>query len=359
MRLIVTYLSILLLIVSCGDKTELISPTLEKITESVYASGNIKSKNQYQVFSTVNGIIEEIYVREGELVQPNDSILKIKNFSSRMNAANAKIAANLASINSNGEKVVELKNLSELALAKYKSDSINFIRQQNLWAQQIGSKNELEQKELLFKNSKSNYINSLLRYNDLKKQLEFTEQQALNNLEISNSNESDFIIKSSVKGKLYSLLKEKGELVTTQGPIAVIGDDQNFEIELLVDEYDITKIKLEQKVFVTMDSYKKRIFDAVVTKIDPIMNEKTRTFKILAEFKQLPETIYPNLTVEANILIQEKDKVLTIPRIYLLGDTAVMLESKELKKVTTGLMDYKKVEITSGLQAEDKIRKPD
>jgi hypothetical protein len=52
------YLSITsILLYSCKKKQEHISPIEEKITESVYASGVVKSNHQYQVFSTTNGII--------------------------------------------------------------------------------------------------------------------------------------------------------------------------------------------------------------------------------------------------------------------------------------------------------------
>lgn len=46
-------------VVACGKPTETVRPKLEAITESVYASGFIKSRNQYEVFSTVGGLIQE------------------------------------------------------------------------------------------------------------------------------------------------------------------------------------------------------------------------------------------------------------------------------------------------------------
>jgi HlyD family secretion protein len=49
-----------LLLFSCSKKTEKTNPVEEKITESVYASGIIKSDNQYQVFSLVNGLVKEL-----------------------------------------------------------------------------------------------------------------------------------------------------------------------------------------------------------------------------------------------------------------------------------------------------------
>lgn len=344
---------------SCGKKTETTVPVTETITESVYASGIIKSRNQYQVYSTVTGILQEIYVEEGDSVNTNDSILRIQSISSDLNRANAKLAADLAGFNANGDKLNELKTNIEFAASKMKNDSVMLVRQQALWSQQIGTKSELEQRELAFKNSLANYRAALYRLNDAKKQLETFALQAINNLEISNSQAGDFTLKSKSKGRVYSILKEKGELISPQSPVAVIGDASDFEIQLLVDEYDITRIRIGQKVMISLDSYKGEVFEAQVSKIDPIMNERTRTFRITAEFTKKPEVLYPNLTAEANIIIQRKENALLIPRNYLIGDSMVLNEQKEKIKVRTGLMDYNKAEIIGGLNAGEKIIKPE
>jgi hypothetical protein len=77
-----------------------------------------------------------------------------------------------------------------------------------------------------------------------------------------------------------------------------------------------------------------------------------------AEFITPPPALYPNLTTEANIIIAVKEKVLTIPRSYLQDDGTVLLANKEKRKITTGLKDYQKVEIISGLSVNDVILKP-
>ena len=77
-----------------------------------------------------------------------------------------------------------------------------------------------------------------------------------------------------------------------------------------------------------------------------------------AVFVKGPAALYPNLTCEANIVIQQKEKALLIPRTYLLDGDQVLLENKEKRKVTTGLKDYQQVEIISGLTVNDIILKP-
>lgn len=73
-----------LLMLSCKNKQETIKPIEEGITESVYASGIIKSTNQYNVFSTVNGVIAEILVKEGDVVNKGDAILKLVNTNAQL-----------------------------------------------------------------------------------------------------------------------------------------------------------------------------------------------------------------------------------------------------------------------------------
>ena len=60
-----SYISLLIitsLLFSCSTPPQSTKATIQDISESVYASGNIESADQYQVYSTVSGIIENILV---------------------------------------------------------------------------------------------------------------------------------------------------------------------------------------------------------------------------------------------------------------------------------------------------------
>lgn len=343
---------------ACGKEVEKIKPSSESITESIYASGIVKSKNQYQAYATVNGIVENIFVTEGDRVKKGDAILSIGNEAQRLSKENAELAAEFASYNSNQGKLNEAKLLVELAKNKMKNDSALFFRQKLLWKENIGTKVELEQRELIYQNSKTAFYSSQVRYDDLKRQLDFASAQSSKNLLISSKMESDFTLKSEIDGIVYSINKKKGEIVGIQTPLAVIGDAGNFILELQVDEYDILKIKKGQLVMVTMDSYKGQVFEATVTKINPLMNERSKTFLVEAEFVKTPEVMYPNITFEANIVISTKNNALLIPRNYLLNDSIVIKANGDKVRVKTGLKDYKKIEIISGISSTDELIKP-
>lgn len=343
---------------SCGPKQEKIRPSSVTITESVYASGIVKSRNQYQVYSPVNGLIQQIFVSEGDTVKKDDPILRVTSETARLNSENAQLAADYSTTGANADKLNELQANIQFLKSKMQNDSILVVRQRNLWEKQIGTRNELDQRELSYKNDVATYKAALFRFKDLQKQLTFNEAQAKNNLQLSKTTVGDFTIKSQVNGMIYSLGKETGEMVNTQTPVAVIGSTGEFFLELQVDEYDFDKIIPGQRVLITMDSYKNKVFEATISRIIPFLNDRTRSFTVEAQFNKLPPSLYPNLTVEANIILQTKENTLTIPAGYLLNDSLVMMPSGEKKKVVTGLKDYQKVEIISGLTKEDEIIKP-
>ncbi len=341
--------------IACTKNVEKTHPSVENISESVYASGILKSKNQYQVYSAVNGIIQDIFVSEGDTIKPGTPLLTISNETSKLNTENEQLAADFADYNSNSGKLNELKINIGLAKSKMINDSLLLNRQNTLWAQQIGSKFELEQRELAFENSKTAYEAALLRFVDLKKQITFSSQQSKKNLQISKKIQNDFTIKSEINGRVYILYKEKGEMVNTQTPLAIVGDAFDFILELQVDEYDIIKVKKDQNVLVTLDSYKGLVFEAIVDKVNPIMNERSKTFTVEAYFTKQPPTLYPNLTLEANIIIQIKKNVLTLPRKFVIEDEYVVKDNGDKIKIKIGLKDYQKVEIISGITDKDEL----
>jgi HlyD family secretion protein len=347
-----------LFLFSCKQKEETTTPVVQNITESVYASGKVKSKDQYEAYPSVAGIIRQVHVKEGDLVRKGDPLLSLVNETAQLNAENARIAALYQSVDANSERLQEVSASINLAREKLQNDSVLLQRQRQLWENGIGTRIELEQRELALKNSATTYRSAVLRYQQLKEQLSFAEKQSRKNLQISSTMAGDYIIRAKQDGRVYSLSREVGEVVSPQMPVAVVGSSDDFLLQMQVDEYDLSKIELGQKVLVGLDSYKGQVFEAVVTKIEPIVNERNRSITIEAQFTKAPPKLYPNLSVEANVLIRAKDSAITIPRSYLVDETYVLLKDGEKRKVEVGLKDYQKAEIIRGLGKNDRIKKP-
>ncbi len=345
------------ILISCEKKPETILPEIKNITESIYASGFIKSKNQYEVFGRSNGIVKIVFVKEGMSVKKGDPIFQLENQDLKIATENARIASSTADYYRNIDKLKDAEKSIDLATKKLANDSLLFNRQKNLWSNNIGRKVDLEEKELNFENSKVVLARANTTYEDLNRQLKMLSNQSKNNLQIAKLLEDDLMIRSEVDGVVYKVNREVGELINGSEPSAVVGTDE-FILQLSVDEFDIVKTKIAQKVIIRMDSYKSQVFEAKIIAIDPMMNIRTRSFQVDAVFTKKPIELFPNLTAEANILVATKQGALTIPRNYLLNDSTIILQGGKLQKVETGLMDYDLVEIKSGLDKDTKIEMP-
>lgn len=351
----------LLLVVSCSKKDNgQLQPKITNVTESVYASGVVKSENQYTVYSTVNGVLQKIHVSAGQEIIKDQLLFQIENEKAALNTENARLAYQLSRENSRyiQDKIAEMETKVEAAKDKLALDESVYNRNKKIKQYNVYSEVDYEKVELAYKISKSNYEAALKQLSQLKAQLNSEQQRNNINLKISEKSQSDFAVKSAFSGELFDVLVKEGTLITTQTPLAIIGEKNSYLLELNVDENDMVRVKIGQIMEVTMDSYKGKAFEAIVDKIYPIMDVRSRTFKIEAHFTNPPRQLYPNLTAEANIIIQTKKNVLTIPRSYLIENQYVLVNEDEKRKVKIGLNDYQNVEILKGLTIGETIYKP-
>ena len=346
-------------LLSCGGDTEKIYPKQRLLVESVYASATVVPDSLYEAYSSVQGILDKNYVNEGELVKKDDPLLKIVNTTPSLSMENAALEMNLAKENYAGSAAVVNSILDEIDATNVQliNDSINFVRQERLWNQNIGSKIEYDNRKMAYDLSRNRVASLERKYERTQNELQTRLRQARNSYESATAISRDYIIRSKVNGRVYALYKNPGELVNTLEPVAAIGHKDNFIIELIIDEVDIVKLELHQKMAITLDAYPNQVFNAVLTKIYPKKEERNQTFKAEATFIDSPPKLYSGLAGEANIIISKKDNALTIPRDYLLPNNEVLTEEGKLS-VTIGLQNLELVEIIDGLSTETAILKP-
>ncbi|KGL62492.1 efflux RND transporter periplasmic adaptor subunit [Polaribacter sp. Hel1_85] len=345
---------------SCSNNKEKITSEYRSITESVYTSVIIQPDSLYQVYASVAGILEKNFVEEDQLIKKGATILQVVNNTPQLNTKNAKLSLELAKENFNGNAAVlnGIKDEIIAAKIKFSNDSINFVRQKNLWNQKIGSKVDFDTKKLNYELSSNNLQLLKNTYFRTESQLLTAVKQAENNYKSSLINTKDFTVKSKINGKVYALFKEPGEIVSIIEPLAAIGSASNFILEMLVDEVDIVKISKDQEVIISLDAYKGNIFTGKVSKIYPLKDTRNQTFKVEALFNKAPKKLYPGLSGEANIIISKKDAVLTIPKDYLIDSDKVKTDNG-IVKITTGLQNMEFVEVISGISKNTTIYKPE
>ena len=351
---------LLILVLSCNTKNEAILPQKIDVTESVYSSVTVQPDSLYQAYATVGGLLDKNLVDEGDAVTKGQPIVQIINNTPQLNTQNAKLSLELARQNYRGNAAV-LKGIEdeiEAAMLQFRNDSINYFRQKNLWEQNIGAKATYDAKKLNYELSQKNLEQLKRRYDRTKNELRTALEQAENSYQASLINTGDFTIESKINGKVYALYKNPGEIVNTMEPVAAVGSSDAFVIEMLVDEVDIVKVSKGHKVLITLDAYNNKVFTGKVSKIYPKKDERNQTFMVEAVFDDAPEVLYPGLSGEANIVIAQKENVLTIPKSYLIEENKVQTENG-IKEITLGIESIEKVEVVSGIDENTKIYKPE
>ena len=236
----------------------------------------------YQVYASVNGLLDQFLVEEGDSVKIGQPIAQVINTMPKLNADNASIALQLAQQNagSNSTIIGNIKDEIKTAELNAQNAKVNFTRQQNLWNQNIGSKAELDARLLAYETAKTqvNMLKDKLRRSQY--ELNAALNQARIQFQSASTNSKDFTIASKINGTCYAINKKKGEIISAQTPIAVIGSSSRFIVEMLIDEVDIARVKRGQKILVTLDAYKNEVFEAKITKIYPSKDQRTQTFKV-------------------------------------------------------------------------------
>ncbi|MBZ0204874.1 MAG: efflux RND transporter periplasmic adaptor subunit [Flavobacteriales bacterium] len=355
-----TVLGFLFLGTACGQKGNPITPATGPITESVYANGLVKAEGQYQVFPTVSGTVLALLVKEGDTVRAGQPLLRIDDRTSSLSTSSAEAQLRLLeqNVREEGPVLTRLRAAVDQARDRLNLDSTNFKRQEALWAQGIGSRNELDQRQLAYTTSKAAYAMATKALTENREQLRTQLEVARNTAAISAVGDADRAPGSLIDGIVYDLMIEPGELATPQRPVAVIGSASDLYLELEVDEFDIRLIKPGLQVFVSLDSYGDQAFEAQVSRIIPLMNERSRTFKVEARFTKRPPQLYPNLTVEASIVLRTKENALLVPASYIVDGTYVLTGTDEKTLVKLGARDMEKVEVLDGITANTTLYKP-
>jgi len=350
----------LITLISCGKEEESVKPVVQNLTESVYASVTVQPEELYDVYASASGIISKIYLSEGDTIAKDQLLAEVSSDLSKLNKENAQLNLELARKKYKGDANIldRLKDELEANQDQLTQDSINYARQKRLMEKGVGASAELEAKKLKYDLSKKQRSILQKQYEQTEIELRNNYKQSANAVEKAMTNLSDFSIRSKLDGKIFSLLKEEGELITQQTPIASIGLRNSFIIEMRIDEVDIASILIDQKVIITLDAYKGKTFEAKITKIYPVKDDRTQTFKVEARFINPPESLYAGLSGEANIVISQKENVMTIPLEYLLEGSKVVTEDGEIE-VKTGMRNIERVEIESPrIDSNTKIIKP-
>lgn len=153
-------------------------------------------------------------------------------------------------------------------------------------------------------------------------------------------------------------------LAPTGGAPTIVSIAQLNPVKVLVNvaESYYPNIKLGQKVQIKVDILQNKIFEGIISRIDPIINPQTRTFTAEIKIPNPNNILRPGMFSRVNIHIG-KEKALLVPRSALLRQPAtsdlycfIIENNKAIRKdIKTGTQINALIEITEGLKVGDKL----
>ena len=158
-------------------------------------------------------------------------------------------------------------------------------------------------------------------------------------------------------GVVSQRMVEVGEPVVPGQPVLEVVSLGRLYVSAPLDEIDIGRVREGLPARVTLDPYRGRVWQGVVTRVSPVVNdikEQNRTLDVEVEMTPDPSAPEPKpgTSADVEIVLDRRDSVLRVPTNAIIESKSVLVveNGKAVSRdVTTGLRNWDWTEITSGL----------
>lgn len=319
------------------------SPKTQNIEKKTVVTGTVIPEDEVEIKPQISGIIEKLFVEEGDLVTNGDLLAKVK------------VVPNEQSLNT-------AKGRLSNTLILLKNAEVEFNRNQSLFDKEIISQQQFDNVKLSFDQAKQNVINA-------RTDLQIIKLGSAGGSSIANTN-----IRATVAGTILEIPVKEGDQVIESNTfnagttIATIADLNKMIFEGKVDEADVAKLIIGMPLKVSLGAVQDKEFDAQLKFIAPKGNEEQGTvqFKIEGDV-YLDNSVFirAGYSANASLVLEKKDSVMCISEALLqfdkiTNDPYVEIKNDkgkfERKNIDLGISDGINVEVVKGLSKEDQIK---
>lgn len=318
-------------------------PFYTSINTKAVATGKLNPEEEIELKPQITGIVDEIFVEEGDNVKKGDLIAKIRVVPNEQSLASAK---------------------SRIATNKltYDNAKVLYNRNQSLFEKGVIPKQDFENSELSVNQAKEALRQSQNDYQIIKRG------------SISGGSAANTNIIAQIAGTVLEIPVREGDQVIQSNnfnagtTIATIADMSLMIFEGKVDEAEVGKLEEGKEIKVILGAITDKEFPAKLTFVAPkgIEENGAVQFTIKADVEIDSKTnIRAGYSANAEIDIEAKDSVLAIREALLQYNritekpfVEISEEEGKYKKqdVELGLSDGINVEITEGVKEGDKIK---
>ncbi|WP_290375175.1 efflux RND transporter periplasmic adaptor subunit [uncultured Duncaniella sp.] len=327
------------------EKFELVSPSTGTIERNTVLTGKIEPRDEIEIKPQVSGIISEINVEEGDMVQAGDIVAKIKIVPDEGQLSSALSRVKTAKIN--------------LEDARVKHD-----RNKLLYDKKVISREEFENTSTTLSQAKAELEAAEDAYSIVKEGVSKT-----------NAKESNTLVRATITGLVLDVPVKVGSSVIQANTmndgttVATVADMNNLIFEGKVDETEVGLLSVGQPMEISIGALPDLKLDAVIELIAPkgVETNGANTFEIKAAIN-VPsgDKLRAGYSANATVNLSKAENVLTIPEsvIEWKGDSTfvyVMTDSLPEQKfertaISTGTSDGINIQVNSGIDKNAKLR---
>lgn len=188
-------------------------------------------------------------------------------------------------------------------------------------------------------------------------QAEFAQVEA--SLAAIKEQASDYVITAPIAGTVLRLDAAVGEIAAPGEVLAWVGRQRPLEVVAEVNEEDIPRVDVGQRVLMRSEAFPDRVLEGEVASITLKGDPVKKTYRVRID---LPDDtpLFIGMSVDANIVIRELEDRLLLPAAALAGSTVFVVENGVVsaRRVTVGIRGLETVEITEGLEPGDRVVMP-
>lgn len=339
------------------------SVTQGTIIQSVTESGNVTTNSQGGIGSPTTGIIEELYVKNGDTVTQGQNLFKVKSTATAQEIASA-YASYLSAQNNVNSAQAKLNSL-QATLFQTNQAFINDKGIPNPSDQDKTDPKYIEENDAWMQ-AQADYVNQQGVISQA--QASFTAAS------LSYQATQDSIVTAPISGTIANTSVQPGDEVTASSgnlsselssssntssgsTVLSIGNFSQPYIKVQASEVDIPNIKAGEKATITLNAYTGKTFVGKVTQVDTVgtVSSGVVTYNVYVSLIAAPSSIEPGMSATVTIQTARKDNVLTVPSaaIQTTGGTPTVrvLQNGQIESVavTTGISSDTDTEIDSGL----------
>ena len=298
-----------------------------EFTDLLPTLGTVRGVTESDLKFEASGVVRSISFREGDLVKKSQPLASLddKEARLRLEYAETKLQAAEAQLKLAGKRLSINEQLYRLGA----------IIQPKLEESQI----EVEQAQAQVATAQS--------------------ESDLARNEISKT-----VLKAPLEGVMGTREVDIGEYVTPQTMVGVLIDVESVYVELGIVERDIERIRLSQRVKVSVDSLPNQTFEGKIDNLAPLIEGKSRTLTAKVKVENPKGQLLPGMFARAEIAVFEKPDALVVPTSALRdadGDgkfeSVFVLQDNRaaMKAVTLGYLTTDYAEISDGLAEGDQV----